>query len=195
MKFEKHYETVCKKVDQRLKYLNGIKKFVSQNTMKVLVNAYAHSVINYAIEVWAIQSDEKLSKLQQKINRFLIRYFYPNLLRCRKKGRRNITLSINDILEKCNFLTVLERRNYVTLKLAMLDHLKSCDLKKLETDMELPRKDMPVFNSETFKGNLVYRTVKLWNAMPRNYIKTFTCGNEGIKTYIVKFRESVFINF
>lgn len=64
MRLVKHYEFASNKVTQKLKYLNGIKRYVNDDVMKVMINAYAHSSVNYGIDIWCIQNEERLSKIK-----------------------------------------------------------------------------------------------------------------------------------
>lgn len=66
---------VCEKVASKLKYLRGFKRYINEHVLKVVINAYVHSVIDYGIEIWAVQSDAMLIDLQRKIDRFIIEFF------------------------------------------------------------------------------------------------------------------------
>ncbi len=57
--------------------------------MKLMISAHVHSVIEYGIELWAVQTDYKLNMLQAKINRFLLQFQYPNIVKRSKFRRKN----------------------------------------------------------------------------------------------------------
>lgn len=83
-----------------------------------MLNAYVHSVIDYGLDISAIQSEIMLNQIQGKINRFLVKFFLPNSIRRAKLDYDKIKNSIdmNEMLLKCNFLTVTERSHFVILK-------------------------------------------------------------------------------
>lgn len=200
MRFNKHFHEVSNKVTQRLKYLCGIKRYLTFNVMKVMISAYVHSVVEYAIDVWAVQTNEMLSKLQAKINRFILKFMYPNIgkLIGKKNVKKNVKICMyDDILSKCEFLSVIERRDYVSLDLILSDYYRQCCNEK-NVDIlfgTLPTKIIPTFKSEIFKNSLIYRSYKLWNSLPRD----FKIGVNFSKNYLIKFvcnnRNSDYINF
>jgi hypothetical protein len=75
LNFNLHFEYVSSKVSGRLKYIIGVKRHMSCQAMCHMVNAYVHSVTDYFC-------------IQNKINRFLINYFFPTNV---KKGSRKKT--------------------------------------------------------------------------------------------------------
>jgi len=129
LNFMSQYDYVLSKTASKLSYLYGIKRYLSANIMKVMFNAYIHSIADYCIEVWAIQSDNYLQKIQDKIDRFLINYFLPviskklNKRNCKQKLKFRSKLSnldINQIRQDCNFYTIHERRDIVCLFVCLL---------------------------------------------------------------------------
>jgi len=49
--------------------------------MIVMPNAYVHSIIDYGLDIWAIKTPAQLSEIQSKIDRFIISFFLPGLIR------------------------------------------------------------------------------------------------------------------
>jgi hypothetical protein len=86
MNFCLHYDSVLNKVVSRLKYLRGIKRFLSAHVMKIMLNSYVHSVTDYAIEIWAVQSQSQLNEIQKRIDRFLLEFHYPKLVRYKRRS-------------------------------------------------------------------------------------------------------------
>jgi hypothetical protein len=118
-----HYNSVLKKVVGRIKYLTGIKRFLTPQVMETMLNAYIHSVIDYGLEIWAVQPEAELQQIQ-RIDRFLLEFYCPS----HYKKRRKLVIGQNTnytLLEKCHFLTVTERRNYISLKVAFKDYVNN----------------------------------------------------------------------
>jgi hypothetical protein len=105
-----HYNSVLKKVVSRIKYLRGIKRYLTPQVMKTMINACLLCDRLWK-DIWAVQPEAELQQIQRRINRFLL---------FRKRRKVNFTghFSTYSILDKFNFLTVIERRNYVSLKVA-----------------------------------------------------------------------------
>jgi hypothetical protein len=93
---------------------------------------------------------------------------------------------MHSILNQCNFLTVVERRNFISLKLAYKDFLQD----KLELSdrqcRSFPLMKVVAHNTETYKKCLSFRTCKLWNSIPREW--------ELNSLSYVKFKEQVIIH-
>jgi hypothetical protein len=68
--FNVHFNSVIKNVVSRVKYLRGIKRYLTPQVMKTMIKSYLHSVIDYGLEIWAFQTDPELQQLQNKIERF-----------------------------------------------------------------------------------------------------------------------------
>jgi hypothetical protein len=132
--------------------------------MKIVINAYVHSVIDYGLEIWAVQSHSELELLQCRINRFLLEFFCPSHYKKRRKlhvSNSNSVNSVNNLLNTCNFLTITEKRDFVSLKLAFRDFEKG--------KLELSNRDNRTFPlikvkshvSESFKKCISFRICKL----------------------------------
>jgi hypothetical protein len=153
----------------RIKYLRGIKRFITPQVMKIMLNAYIHSVIDYGLDIWAVQQQAELQQIQRRIDRFLVEFYCPS----QYKKRKNISVtgqdSIFTILDQCNFLTITERRNYISLKVAFKDNVNN----KLNfSDREcrtFPLLKVASHSSETFKKSISYRNYKRWNWLPRDW--------------------------
>jgi hypothetical protein len=164
LNFNVYFKSVTTKVVSRIKYLRGVKRYLTPQVMKIMVNSYIHSVIDYGLEIWAVQVDSDLQQLQNRVDRFLVEFFCPSYYKKRKKlilDRRQVNM--HSILNQCNFLTVIERRNFISLKLAYKDFLQD----KLELSdrqcRSFPLMKVVAHNTETYKKCLSFRTCKLWN--------------------------------
>jgi hypothetical protein len=167
--FSCHYNSVLKKVVSRIKYLRGIKRYLTSQVMKTMINAYIHSVIDYGIDIWAVQPEAESQQIQRRIDRFLLEFYFPSHYKKRIKVNFSGHFSIYSVLDKFNFLTVSERRNFVTLKVAYNDYINK---KLVFSDRDcrtLTLLKVASHSSETFKKSIDYRTCKLWNSMPRDW--------------------------
>jgi hypothetical protein len=81
LNFNVHFKTVTSKVVSRIKYLWGVKRYLTPQVMKIMVNSYVHSVIDYGLEIWAVQVDSELQQLQNRVDRFLVEFFCPSSLK------------------------------------------------------------------------------------------------------------------
>jgi hypothetical protein len=160
---------VLKKVVSRIKYLRGIKRYLTPLVMKTMINAYIHSVIDYGIDIWAVQPEAELHQIQRRIDRFLLEFYCPSHYKKHRKTNFSGHFSIYSVLDKFNFLTVIERRNYVSLKVAYNDYINN-KLDFSDRDFRtFPLVKVASHISETFKKSTAYRTCKLWNSMPRDW--------------------------
>jgi hypothetical protein len=163
--FNLHYDSVVKKLTNKIRYLRSFKRFFNKKIFKVMVNCHIHSVIDYALDIWAVQTDTKLDYLQRKIDRFLLEYEYPNFY----KRLKCTEVDISKLRKSYDFLTVKQRRDYVILKnmysrvrkdQVNVSQRKSCRTSKIII--------LPKFKSECFKNSLNYRSSLLWNSLPKN---------------------------
>jgi Reverse transcriptase (RNA-dependent DNA polymerase) len=75
--FKDHYHHVDKKLTAALSKLYSIKRLLTKRVMIILMNAYVTSIVDYCNIVWAVQSNDMLNHLQDKINNFLVSYLLP----------------------------------------------------------------------------------------------------------------------
>lgn len=163
--FNLHYESVVKKLTNKIRYLRGFKRYFNPQIFKVMVNCHLYSVIDYAIDIWAVQTDIKLDYLQCKIDRFLLEYEYPNY----HKRVKCKDAEICNLRNKYDFLTVKQRRDYITLK-NMYTYVKKDQVSTSQRTSGRSAKlaILPSFKSECFKKSLSYRSKILWNSLPKD---------------------------
>lgn len=120
--FKNHLSSVTGRVSGALKYLYGIKRYLSENVMSILVNCNVHSIIDYGSDIWAIHTHGQLSPLQDKIDTFITQYFLPAICKKTRRNRKSSKMecNINELRAKCNFLTLEERRDLFLLNYAFL---------------------------------------------------------------------------
>jgi len=75
MKLSKHFNYVLRGVSKRFNNLQDIKRYLSLLVMIIMLNAYVHSVIDYSIDIWAVESLNCLNRMQAKVDRFLKCFF------------------------------------------------------------------------------------------------------------------------
>jgi hypothetical protein len=68
-----HYNSVLKKVVSRIKYLRGI--YSTPLVLKTMINAYIHSVIDYGVDIWAVQPEAELQQIQRRKDRFVLEFY------------------------------------------------------------------------------------------------------------------------
>jgi hypothetical protein len=136
---------------------------------------YVHSVTDYCVDIWTVQNDNRLSTFQDKINRFLINYFFPAIVKkCSlKKSYTSARNSINadELLNICNFLNIKERSDFVLLKNLYKRH-NSALLVFMVRSINNPWPQLPVIRHSTssYERSLEYRRRKLWNCLPKHWI-------------------------
>jgi len=63
--------------------------------MIVMMNSYVHSIIDYGLDIWAVRTNIQLKLIQDKIDRFLVTFFLPSIVRRTKKGFTKAIPNIN----------------------------------------------------------------------------------------------------
>ena len=156
--------------------MHGIRKYITNCTFKIMINAYVHSVANYCLDLWAVQSENDLLQIQNKIDRFLVMCLWPSLLKKHAKKNQlylNIKANINmDVIRKdFNMYTIIERRNIYLLKL-MYDKMKTdCSIQSamFNTNGSMTRLSQIRHSSVTFERSWKCRGIKIWNELPREW--------------------------
>ncbi|CAL8119410.1 unnamed protein product [Orchesella dallaii] len=165
LSFSLHYQHVMK-VSQRLSYLRGFKRYFNSRILITMVNAHLHSIKDYALDIWAVQSDLMLHALQLKIDRFLCEFEYPTLSRSRK------ALSSVDLLEvriKYDFCCLTQRRDNLLLNTVYNNYFDNLlDLSTRVSSRKITLIKVQFFNSETFRRSLDNRMVNLWNRLTKD---------------------------
>ena len=176
LSFELHYQHVLKNVTSRVKLIHGIRRYLSKQAFCVLVSAYVHSVMDYCIDVWCVQTKTKLSAIQSKVNNLLISYFYPFFAKL-KSSKRDCKISVKrsinefDILNDCNFLTLSERCDLAILKnLFVKCRNDSVEFTSRSKNCSMPKIVTIAHFSETYKKSLVFRGRQLWNNLPKEWV-------------------------
>lgn len=164
--------------------------------MAIMINSHIHSIMDFCIEVWAIQTDAQLDSVQHKVNSFLVKYLYPSLAKKflhKKHSRFKINkqnIKVNDLLSKFNLLTFSEHRDLFLYKHAFkfLQENKSTSA---------TRRTWPLLSVKlcNFAQNSVsYRATKLWNKLPRDWDLSMSYNKfvQSVREHIVNARKDLF---
>jgi hypothetical protein len=175
LNFNLHFDNVLLKVASRLKYILGVKRHLSCQAMCNMLNAYVHSVTDYCIDIWTVQSDTRLSLIQNKIDRFLINFFFPTIVKkCSHRKSYNSVrnnIDIYKLRDICNFLTLEERSHYVLLKNLFKCHMSNSLVFTLRSRAyNMPQLPVIRHNSSSYERSLEFRGRKLWNNLPKEWI-------------------------
>lgn len=146
-----------------------------------MVNAHLHSVTDYALDIWAVVSDEKLENLQKMIDRFLLEFHFPSY---HKKKMGNVCSSLDSLRLNHDFLSVKQRRDYIILK-NMYKMYKTDELAVFprQSSRKIPLIKLSNFKSTTFKKSVQHRGSILWNNLPKD-LKIDDIGYESYKQTI-----------
>lgn len=75
LSFRDHLDTVSRKVSNRLGFLYGVKRHLTDKVMAIMISCHIHSLMDYCLEIWAIQSDAQLDSIQRKVNFFSSQFY------------------------------------------------------------------------------------------------------------------------
>jgi hypothetical protein len=175
LNFNLHFEYVSSKVASRIKYILGVKRYLSCQAMCNMLNAYVHSLTDYCIDIWTVQGDTRLNLIQNKIDRFLINYFFPTIVKksTRKRTYRSVrdSIDINQLRDVCNFLTLKERSDFVLLKNLFKCHALCPLVFTLRSSTRcMPQLPVTRHNTAFYERSLEFRSRKLWNALPKEWV-------------------------
>lgn len=107
----------------------------------------------------------------------------------------------DDLLKKYDFLTVVERRDYVTLKYMLEIEYKNKLLQCIESNSvdklfePVKTKILPLFKSELYKCSLAYRSTKIINSLPRDFSLGMHFTKDYMKTFVCRDRKSDILSF
>lgn len=193
LNFRDHFNAVTKKVSQSLGYLHGLKRHLTDKVMAIMINSHIHSIMDFCIDIWAIQTDAQLDSIQHKVNSFLVKFMFPSLakkFRHKKHSRFKINkqaIKINELLCKCNLLTIRERRDLFLYKYAF-KHLQD------QISSSAIRRSWPlltVTSCNFAQKSINYRATKLWNKLPRDWDPNLSYNKyvQAVREHIINARD------
>jgi len=135
-----------------------------------VLSCYAISITDFCLIIWSAEKASDLEKFQQKINRFLLCFFHPNYSKKQDKrsGNKTKKVSIPELLEKLDLLTISERRTLMLIKFVLKMHGSTmfADWFKLRDRREgtiFNRLIICSFKSQIFKKSVKWTTTNTWN--------------------------------
>jgi exonuclease III len=200
LNFDTHFNHVLSKLSSAIGCLNVCKKYFTEKIFIIMINAFLYSVIDYGLSVWGCICNTKLQYLQNKINNFIKIFFYPKLSKLFSKqmwNKNNINdatiinvrnnlrklnskIEINDLLQKCNVLSVTERYNYYLLCNVWKVVKCNSKIKSLNEMFIFQERNGVVSLSQRLnipsmytklacisKNSFQYKAIQLWNQLPQ----------------------------
>ena len=171
LNFNLHINTICKSASNQLNALVRLKKFLSFEQKKVLVNSFILSNFDYCPLVWFISSAKSLNKvenLQKRALRFLQNDYhssYETLLH--KSGKT--TVNVRNLRNLCKeIFKSLNNLNPVFLK--EIFYFKESNRpvrEKYKLNLQIPKINQVRFGTKSLRG----LGPKIWNTLPY-HIKT-----------------------
>jgi hypothetical protein len=212
LSFHEHFNYVCKKVSSAIAVIDNLKRFINLRLFKSLLNSFVYSIIDYALPVWGKVPPSDLEFLQKKVDHLIASFFYPRVSKLYTKKywakrfrdretahsssssetehlqlmREKNKINKSDLLEKCNVLSVPERKcfqlanfAYQTVKygsavpyISNFFSVSSTSQRNLLT---------VVTNRIKFPDSAVdCQSIKHWNSLP-NGIRNFKDSNSVFK--------------
>lgn len=194
LNFQQHFDYVKSKLSSNIGCINTLKKYITQQLFNMLVNSFLYSVVDYGLTIWGHAVETQLEKLQKIINSLIKSYFYPSLGKLYTKKywanynnvhfndknshQKLINLSksidVNNLLDKCNILSVPERLNYYSIvtvyktlkfksRVPRLNEMFSFSCNETSQRLKLP----PCL-SKIAQLSFHYKSTQIWNSLPRN---------------------------
>jgi len=166
MKFKTHVDSLYKKVNSKLLYLNKTRKFHNYYTRKLLVQHLALAHLNYCREVWGFLSSTQTTQIQRLIN------FGSKIIFCRNKGD-----PASDCIKKLKWFNAKQASDFFVgcsifkeIKGHTNTNVKSpyTLIKGTETRKNVLRYSPPDTRTNYGKRNLNYRAINLWNCLPQD---------------------------
>jgi hypothetical protein len=188
LSFNMHLNYVNSRVNCAVSKLYSIQRLISEKILKLLINSYVDSIINYCIAIWAVQSPVTLNAIYDKVLRFVVNYKYPSLARKARQAKRShqpkkLKMNTNKLLEDLDLLTVTEKRDMQLFKFVMTAAKVPYDrvwFEYSDRPRNWPVMVAPESSSKTFNRSIKYRAWKFWSSLPK-----FDCEYDKL-TYLEK---------
>jgi len=166
MKFKTHTNLLYKKVLNKLLYINKTKSYHNQITRKLLVEHLALSSLNYCRDVWGFLSKCQTMQLQRLIN------FGAKIIFCKTKRD-----SASEYIKKLNWFNPKEASDYFIgcVIFKEINHYTNSNIAssiKLNNGTNTRSNSikfiLPNVKTQYGKRGLNYRTIELWNCLPKD---------------------------
>lgn len=169
LSFSEHYATTEKKLTVALKRMYSLRRNFTPNVIKIFISCYVVSIVDYCVCIWSVQTPNQLALLQNRIDRFVLDYFYPNF-RKRKNKCKVKTIIVDSLLDKIDLLKIHERRKVFLLKfiakVSTLPMYEHWFIRRIPfSESKLSRFVVPAIKSERYKNSVVWSAIDLWNSL------------------------------
>lgn len=177
-----------------LKRMYSLKRLMSDNVVKIFLSSFVSSIIDYGICIWCIQSDKEISRLQNKINRFVFTFF----LRRNKKLQKNEIISQYFI--KLDLLTIAERRKYMLILFVYKFYnsiIKNWYTVSSRGSVSRPVLQVEQATTESYKNSIKWCSTHEWNLLLNN--RSIDFGDENfnmkkiVKDYLLRMRINIYL--
>lgn len=201
LNFKLHYTSVEKKMNMALRRLYSLRRCFSESVMKTFLSSFVSSILDFSIEIWCVQTDLEIMKLQNKISRFLVSYYFNwGKLKIKSKNKINVL----DLYARVNLQTIIERRKFMLLKFAYKFRTNKMFREWFRApasfDPLRPKYELHMHKSSIFKNSIKWNLVYEWNALFSNRSIIFDEESPNfnfvdlIMQYLLKFRSNIYLN-
>ncbi len=174
LSFSKHFDVVNGRMNAAISKMYTLRRYFTENTIKIFMSCYVVLTVDYCFEIWGCQTEAKIEKLQSKINRFLLSFFYPGLGKKQNRGskqKRKQKINYYDLLDRVNLTTSAERRIIMLIKFVARfgksELFENWFVFRNSTDIFYGSIVMSTCKSETFKKSILWSCTVLWNEYVR----------------------------
>ncbi|CAL8109864.1 unnamed protein product [Orchesella dallaii] len=199
MSFVSHERKVEMKLVGALSKMYCIKRLLPEKIMKTFLSAYVVSVVDYLINIWAV-NPQKLVVIQKKINMFLMAYYLPNF--SKKIIRYQLSkIDVSKYLNRIDLLTVAERRLLSFLKFVFKKrHTTMFKDYFVSTNKDrgvMSRLNVPRHSMELYKQSVKWNGVHIWNYYSKNFVNCIDLSYDDFvdicKSSILKERDKLYV--
>jgi len=172
MSFSSHYDMVFSKICKSICVIKPLKRSLPLNLVINYFKSLVLPHLDYCSDVWAVHNENGLYRIHKKIESFMLSCYY--------KGRRSMKqrCKLSSLYVSWNLLTMYERTQLSLFKNVIKVHFNQSSIPKFNewfnlqpstNSRTLQLLNVPVFSSETFKYSYLYRTIKMWNSLPKDW--------------------------
>ena len=164
LSFKKHYEYVSNKVSSAIGIISRMKRFVTERMLRLLVDSYIHSIIDYCLVVWAVRPSTEYVVLQKRID-----HLFDSI-----PSSQDLQADFFTIEERMKYNVLVN--TYKSLKGLYFDILPNIFqfVDRGRNSILLHTLQVPIIKSESIRRSFLYRGVSFWNAMPYDVRSRFS---------------------
>jgi hypothetical protein len=83
--FKTHSDHVIRKISVNAGLILKMRRYLNLHMLSLLINCHINSVIDYCLYIWGPSRVADFQKIQNLTNNLVASFFYPNLVKFRKK--------------------------------------------------------------------------------------------------------------